>query len=206
MSTAPSGLAECLIKPPPQLYGATSQLADSAAAVEAGDHDTARDALLSIDLNSCRVHWTACGSEGLQRHQKERHRRGRRGKRVAVSPTMRIQIGERDGWRCRYCALPLVWDGFFKTVYALFMDIEDSMNDLWRIFAQSPDHVIPFAAEGQSVPANVVSACGACNYSKSDCLLEELGLEDPRSRAPIRDGWTGLVGRPHAGAPSLEAL
>ncbi len=86
---------------------------------------------------------------------------------------------------------------FFTSVFALNLpDVGDATNDLWRVFAQSPDHVVPVAADGDNTPANLVTACGSCNYAKSGCSIGELGLEDPRNRDPIRDGWTGLVGRP----------
>jgi len=75
-------------------------------------------------------------------------------------------------------------------------DVSDAMNHLWRAFGQSPDHVVPLGADGSNELSNVVRACGTCNYSKSACSLEELGLEDPRKREPIRDGWRGLLGRP----------
>ncbi len=197
------GFANCLIKPPRELYAATSQLTAIADAMEAGDRGRAREVVLSIDLAACRLHWQECGLEAARRHQKN-HVKGQTSKRGAVSATMRIQIGERDGWRCRYCELPLVWEGFFRTLFAVeFIGMGDSVNDLWRIFGQSPDHVVPVAAGGTNAPTNVVSACGSCNYSKSACLLGELGLDEPWARDPILDGWRGLVGRPHAGTPGV---
>lgn len=196
--------ATCLVKPPPELYAATSELLLIAKLLEAGDMSAAREVLLSFELEACRLHWTRCGSEGLRRHDKSRHVGRRRRKRVAVTPTMRIQVGERDGWRCRYCELPIVWDGFFKGLDEVRLpNVGDLINDLWRVFGHSLDHVLPVAAGGHNVPANIVSACSACNYSKADCLLDELDLDDPCAREPIRDAWTGLIGRPHAGTPGL---
>lgn len=204
MNFTPPTPAEALVMPPSPLFAATSQLAAIADALEAGDTGVARDALLSVDLEACRQHWTAGGSEAYRRHKKDHHVTAKTKKRSAVSATMRIQIGERDGWHCRYCALPVVWEGFFRTLLAVeFSDIGDSVNDLWRIFALSPDHVVPLAAGGDNTPSNVVTACGTCNYAKGHCLLDELGLDDPRDRRPFADGWKGLVGRPHAGVPGI---
>jgi hypothetical protein len=204
MNSTRSTPAELLVKPPSQLYAATSQLAAIADALEAGDTGAVRDALLSVDLDACRRHWTAAGSEAWRRHQKDRHVVAKTRKRATVSANMKIQIGERDGWRCRYCTLPVVWDGFFRTLSTVnFRDIGDSVNDLWRTFALSPDHVVPVTAGGENAPANLVAACGTCNYAKGHCLLDELRLDDPRSRNPIADGWKGLVGRPHAGTPGV---
>jgi hypothetical protein len=196
--------AQCLVRPPSQLYAATSQLAAIADALERGDTGVARDALMSVDLEACRKHWAAGGWEARGRHQKDRHVSGTTKNRRAVSATMRIQLGERDGWRCRYCTLPVVWDGFFRTLFAVkFIDIGDAVNDLWRIFALSPDHVVPLAIGGENEPTNVVTACGTCNYAKGHCLLDELRLDDPRSRDLLGDDWKGLVGRPHAGTPGV---
>ncbi len=193
MKSTSSAPVELLLEPPSQLYAATSQLVAIAEALEAGETRAAHDALLDVDLEACREHWAAGGSEARRRHQKDRHIATTTRKRGTVSATMRIQIGERDGWRCRYCTLPVVWDGYFRTLFAVkFSDIGDSVNDLWRIFGLSPDHVVPLAAGGNNAPANVVTACGTCNYAKGHCLLDELGLIDPRSRQPIAEGWGGL--------------
>ncbi|MDQ6945332.1 MAG: HNH endonuclease [Actinomycetota bacterium] len=189
--------APCLVVPPPQLYSATFQLANIADALDAHDATAVRDGLHSVDLAACRKYWTDCGKQWGLRHRKADHIGRERTKRVTVSRTTRLAIGDRDGWRCRYCALPLAWAGLCKGVLdALVADVGDDANDLWRVFSQSPDHVVPVGAGGPNSPENLVSSCGPCNFGKVACLIEELGLEDPRGREPIRDGWTGLVGRP----------
>ena len=43
--------------------------------------------------------------------------------------------------------------------------------------ADTIDHVHPTSKGGQNVWTNVVAACGRCNSTKSDKLLEELGWE-----------------------------
>ena len=186
------------VQPPPQLYSATYQLALVAEAVEARDADAVRAALLAVDIQPCQRHWLDCTREGSRRHRKEVHgARDHPKPKVSVNATTRREIGERDGWRCRYCALPVTAPELFKSLFALDLpDVGDAANDVWRVFCQSPDHVVPVAADGENTTANLVTACGSCNYAKSGCWIEELGLEDPRARDPIRDGWTGLVGRP----------
>ena len=43
--------------------------------------------------------------------------------------------------------------------------------------------------------ANVVAACGTCNFQKGGCSLEELSLQDPFDSSPVPSEWDGLDGR-----------
>ena len=105
---------------------------------------------------------------------------------------------ERDGWRCRFCdcrvvppkarsamraALPgaVPWseaEGFHGAFYAL---------------SASVDHIVPHSAGGTNEEANIVTACWSCQFGRGAWSLEEVGLSDPRARAPIRDDWDGLT-------------
>ncbi len=185
----------CLVVPPPQLYSATFQLALIADALEANDVAAARESLHSVDLQACRQLWQDCGDQWTLRHRKAAHVGRTPAKRGGVSPTMRLAMGNRDGWRCRYCALPVACNGFFTCLEVRLIEDAVPVNDLWRIFGQSPDHVVPLAAGGANTLQNLISACAVCNYAKSACSIEELGLDDPRIREPILDGWTGLADR-----------
>ncbi len=202
MSTNAPGLTPCLVHPPPQLYSSTVQLIVIADALETGEVETIRDALNSIDLDACRQYWLDCGNEATRRHNKEAHLGRDRAKRVTVSKAVRRTIGERDGWRCRYCALPVVWAGFSKSLFEVLVEeVGDDANDLWRVFNQFPDHIAPVSAGGSNTVDSIVSTCGPCNFGKFACEIDELGLENPLTRDPILDGWTGLVGRPRLVAP-----
>jgi 5-methylcytosine-specific restriction endonuclease McrA len=66
----------------------------------------------------------------------------RRGRRQAISARVRLEIFERDGWRCRYCgASP-------------------------REAPLTIDHVHAVANGGTNAPANLVTACLRCNVGK----------------------------------------
>jgi hypothetical protein len=70
-------------------------------------------------------------------------------KRTGLSKRVRFEIFKRDSWRCIYCgATPN--DGPLHV-----------------------DHVKPVAAGGTNDPANLVTACGACNLGKSSVPLEQ---------------------------------
>lgn len=60
-------------------------------------------------------------------------------------------------------------------------------------FRANVDHVLPWQRGGWTHLENLVSACWPCNYGKDRYTLDELGLDDPRLRAPVlSDGWDGL--------------
>lgn len=111
------------------------------------------------------------------------------------------EVFKRDNYRCRYCGQRLVP----KDVLAAFGKVVG--EDVFRIsgknleihgvvlaFRAIADHVLPWTLGGRTDKANLVSACWSCNYGKSSYTLEQLGLDDPRSR-PIQDadGWDGLT-------------
>lgn len=66
----------------------------------------------------------------------------RRSRRGQVSSRLRLEIFERDGWRCRYCgASP-------------------------REAVLTIDHVVALASGGSNQPGNLVTACLSCNVGK----------------------------------------
>ncbi|WP_428391627.1 HNH endonuclease [Lichenicoccus sp.] len=54
------------------------------------------------------------------------------------------------------------------------------------------DHLVPHSRGGTDEAGNLVTSCQSCNYGKRDWIIEELGLSDPRMRAPRLDSWDGL--------------
>ena len=55
------------------------------------------------------------------------------------------------------------------------------------------DHVEPYASGGLTEIENLVTSCYSCNFGKAGYTVEQLGIEDPRSRPPVTDGWLGLT-------------
>lgn len=66
---------------------------------------------------------------------------------MAINPTLRFKVLERDGFRCQYCG---------------------SRDDL------QADHVIPEALGGPTSLWNLVTACRTCNSGKSATLIGEV--------------------------------
>lgn len=55
------------------------------------------------------------------------------------------------------------------------------------------DHVVPVSLGGIDSLDNLVTSCPGCNYGKDRWSLEELGLDDPRSRPLPATEWNGLT-------------
>ncbi len=197
-------LRSCVVSPGPVLHKAAFVLADVATFVEQGELEAARATLRTIDMEACDRYWRDCATEGLCRHRDEEHFRRRKGHRKNVSRALKLEIGKRDGWRCRYCSLRAVYPGCFRALAAFLPEefpkapapIEGTALPAYRLFDASPDHVVPVSAGGEHTRENLVTSCGACNYqAKGDCTLEELGLAVPEQPTPDHS-WDGLVERP----------
>ena len=109
-------------------------------------------------------------------------------------------VYERDSYTCRYCGLRLIP----KEVLYAFEKIVGCEN--FRVIGTNAqqhgiihgfrivaDHVVDHSSGGRTDLENLVSACPACNYGKFNYSLEQLGIENPRLRPPVDNGWDGLV-------------
>jgi 5-methylcytosine-specific restriction endonuclease McrA len=114
------------------------------------------------------------------------------------SSLAKLALIERDGFHCRVCGIPLIraevrakmarvypkalpWGSSNKSQHAAF-------QALWLQY----DHILPHARGGLNDPCNMIVACAGCNYCRWHYTLEEVGLSDPRGRAPVRSNWDGL--------------
>ena len=70
-------------------------------------------------------------------------------RREPITPEIRLQILERDGYKCYYCKHPLT----LKIAHI--------------------DHVLPVRRGGKTEIENLVAACPSCNISKGSRLPEE---------------------------------
>jgi DNA-directed RNA polymerase subunit RPC12/RpoP len=110
----------------------------------------------------------------------------------------------RDGYRCRYCGVRVLPGSVTKKMQSILgkqhFDATSRSNHarhgIKLVFSASLDHVVPHSRGGQTNPDNLVTACWACNYGKSEYTLAEMGLDDPRDREPRVDDWQGLTDVP----------
>jgi len=112
---------------------------------------------------------------------------------------IRSAVLQRDGYRCRYCGIPVVHAEIRKLAHRLYPDAvpwepydvtkqHSGFACLWLQF----DHVVPHSHGGPSSPDNVVVSCALCNFGKDKYTLQQLNLTDPRLTPPIPSTWDGL--------------
>jgi len=104
----------------------------------------------------------------------------------------------RDGYHCRFCAIPLIrrevrdqfrklyplavsWGRTAKTQHAAFLT-------MWAQY----DHILPHSRGGNNDLENLIVTCAPCNFGRMSYTLDEVGLADPRKREPVHSNWDGL--------------
>ena len=197
---------KCLLPPIPELQDAVELLAQAANALLAGYFDHARNLLQAADMPV--VH--AYASRIMGRVDREIHRyRPVDSIAATLSPTVRAMqrmpsssveraIYQRDGYRCRFCGCRVVLGAARSAMRTLVPDAiswgkrSKDMHGAFFALTASLDHLVPHARGGGNEGDNLLTTCWPCNFGRGDALIEEIGLIDPRSRAPIIDEWDGL--------------
>ena len=117
------------------------------------------------------------------------------------------QLHVRDGYRCRFCSIPVIRPEVRKRAVELYPltvtwgTTNKSQHAGFQALWAQYDHVVPHSCGGTNDIENLVVTCAACNFGKMSYRIEELGLLDPRDFPPIRSEWDGLE-RLLVGAPN----
>ena len=121
-----------------------------------------------------------------------------RGKERMPNSGERRALLARDGFRCRFCRVPLVRKEVRTLIRECYPDAlrwgnrnVDQHAALQAIWLQY-DHLVPHSRGGTNELTNLVVTCAPCNYGRWNCTLDEVGLADPRLRAPDHTAWDGL--------------
>ncbi len=191
--------------PPPSWFG-SELVTFSRAARAAASGDVVRSAELLSALRSAEMrqwyteHGQRSGFFRVPTASRTPH--AAHGKRVRLPPVAQLDsILTRDAFRCRYCTTPVVPLLVLKWLSRV-LGVENfraegggnsGKHGAVLAFRANFDHVVPLALGGANDDRNLVTCCWSCNYGKRAFTLDELGLEDPRDRPPIVDGWDGLV-------------
>ncbi len=114
------------------------------------------------------------------------------------NPEEQAVIIAHFGRYCAFCGLPVIRAQVREKLHRVYPDSvpwgrsnksqHSAFQALWLQF----DHVLPHSRGGDNCLSNIVITCAGCNYGRSDNTLEELGLLDPRLRAPAVGSWDGL--------------
>lgn len=111
---------------------------------------------------------------------------------------MRRALLDRDGHYCRFCGVPVIRKEVRYHFQKLHPDLQlwgkrnvDQHAAFQALWAQY-DHVVPHSRGGATDLDNLVVTCAPCNFARMELTIEEVGLEDPRARPPVRGAWTGL--------------
>lgn len=135
-----------------------------------------------------------------------------------------MRVFRRDGWLCRWCGRPVIFDPTMKYLERLVRDSGYTgrlayFNLNWRREAAPLldhmgaviDHIEAFSKGGAHEESNFATACSKCNARKTDGEPKE-----PRRPVRARYGeptaWDGLsrvfvalAGRPEAALTASEA-
>jgi len=126
-----------------------------------------------------------------------------------LSPADRVQVRMpttaekqslhlRDGYHCRFCGIPVIRSEVRARIRKVFpLALQWGKQNIAQhagfqaMWAQY-DHILPHAKGGNNGLDNVVVTCAPCNFGRMSYTLEEVGLADPRQRAPVVSSWDGL--------------
>lgn len=116
----------------------------------------------------------------------------------------------RDGYRCRYCGIPVIDADIRKLLHSLYpvavpwvSSVPEKQHAAFSCFWLQYDHVVPHSHGGRSDEDNVVISCALCNFGKLDYTVRQLDIADPRTRSPQPAEWDGLERL--RGAPSASS-
>ncbi len=110
-----------------------------------------------------------------------------------------VALLRRDGFRCRFCRMPLVrketrdhlrgaYPSALRWESNKNIDQHTALQAMWLQY----DHIVPHSRGGTSELDNMLVTCAPCNYGRGHLTLEEVGLLDPRSDEVQPSDWDGL--------------
>jgi len=118
-----------------------------------------------------------------------------------ISPQLLSEVFLRDNNHCRYCGTRVINTkalAKFSKILGPNYFVASGNSNLKRHgialnFRATADHVVPIKRGGRTDIDNLVTSCWGCNIGKLNATLEQMGLDDPRSRTPMnKKDWTGL--------------
>ncbi len=200
-------MKQCIKKPIPEVFAAIDALSlavdahisgDSKLAAQLFERANSKEAWQWLDRPwiDCHinvVHWKVEGDTStLPSRERDPDRNIRKAIRDAVLA--------RDGYRCRYCGLPVISADVRKLAHRLYPNAvpwvpadTKQQHAGFQVSWLQFDHVVPHSHGGRSSEENVVISCALCNFGKFNYTLKQLDIEDPRLRPPESSEFDGLT-------------
>lgn len=194
-------MKSCLREPIPELEEAARLLDAAASALLLGKSRLASDLVEVSDFGAIRDWTESLWGKNSPYVQPSRLPSAERlepaGPRMP-SMAVKRQIHLRDGYRCRFCGIPVIraevrqhFQRLLPT-RAIWGSSNQEQHAAFQAMWAQYDHVVPYRRGGQSTLENMVLTCAPCNFGRMDYLCEEVGLVDPRDRDPVRSDWSGI--------------
>ena len=194
------------LPPPPWFEDEVTKFSNAVRSAAAGDLGTAKGHLALVRSDELREwfgehaqqagYFRCLGLGGRRENQPL----------VPLDPlrsTLRYEafVYERDRYRCRYCSCRVV-PGVVLKAFSKVIGVDafgvsgprPKRHGAAVAFKACADHVLPHFLGGRTNPDNLVTACWGCNFGKNYYTVEEIGIENPLSRAPqVTSDWDGLM-------------
>lgn len=112
--------------------------------------------------------------------------------------SLKNKIIERDGYNCVFCGTPVIRSEIRNYIKKLYpnalkwerknIDQHSAFQAMWLQY----DHLLPHSRGGNNDLENIVITCAPCNFGRMQYTLDEVSLENPLIRKPIKTEWNGL--------------
>ena len=201
-----AGLKDCLHPPPAAVYEAARLLRCAVDAHNASDRERASKLFKDANLPEVREWTESLWGKGWGKRLTLQFvpnapaylpRAERVPVRMPTSAGQKVLIA-RDGYHCRFCAIPLVHKRIRDRVKAAYPEsvtwgsTNPSQHAAFQAMWMQFDHLVPHSRGGSNEAENVLVTCAPCNYARFHYTFEEVGLRNPLMRPPDRSDWNGL--------------
>jgi 5-methylcytosine-specific restriction endonuclease McrA len=195
----------CLRAPASEIAEAAQYLDDAVTAHQEGRPEGVRELLRRANMQAIREWteslWGPKSQYRLYRSVPDAPPFPPKGARVEdrMPPAqVMTQLITRDGYHCRFCGIPVIRREVRKRIVSTYPDLalwgrtNASQHAAFQAMWLQYDHLLPYARGGDSGLDNMIITCAPCNFGRMQYTLEEVGLINPLSRAPVPSPWDGL--------------
>ncbi len=195
----------CFRSPIPEISDAARYLDAAVSAHLAGQNELAESLIRAADMPAIRE-WTESLWGSASPYVQYRVVAGappnlptdQRIKMRMPSPPEKLLLHQRDGYRCRFCGVPVIRSEIRQALKKLYPNAlswgtrNPEQHAAFQAMWLQYDHLLPHARGGNNDLDNVLITCAPCNFGRMNRTVDEVGLLDPRTREPVQSTWDGL--------------